>query len=432
MSRGIRAGRGATHPRLADWLLCYNSCGLYISTELLWRPHCGAAATVQHKVNVYLTNSGTPMAFEFEVVATDGNARAGILHTPHGDIPTPVFAPVGTAATVKAVPPRDLEELDIKLVLSNTYHLHLRPGDEIVRDMGGLHNFMGWQGPLLTDSGGFQVFSLGAINRIDDDGVTFRSHIDGSAKRLTPARSMAIQQNLGADIIMAFDQCPNPNDRDEVQAANARTHHWLRLCRDAHPDDSEQALFGIVQGGVFPDLRQESARFVTGMDLKGYAIGGLAVGESKLEMNRTLDETIPCLPGDRPRYLMGVGEPDDLVEAIRRGVDIFDCVIPTRLARHGAAFTHDGRVNLRNARFKTDESAIDAALDNYASRFSRAYLRHLLVAKELLAYYLISLHNIDFLARHVALMRRAIINGNLKEYAAQFLPRYLRHELIAE
>ncbi len=372
------------------------------------------------------------MAFEFEVVATDGNARAGILHTPHGDIPTPVFAPVGTAATVKAVPPRDLEDLNIKLVLSNTYHLHLRPGDELVRDLGGLHNFMAWNGPLLTDSGGFQVFSLGEINRIDDDGVTFRSHLDGSARRLTPGRSMDIQRNLGADIIMAFDQCPTPNHRDEVQAANERTHRWLRLCRENHPDDSNQALFGIVQGGVFPDLRQASARFVTDMDLKGYAIGGLAVGETKEEMYQTLDDTLPSLPGDRPRYLMGVGEPDDLVEGICRGVDIFDCVIPTRLARHGAAFTQAGRINLRNAKFKTDESAIDASLSNYASQFSRAYLRHLVVAKELLAYYLISLHNIDFLARHVESMRRAIIAGTLQEYAAQFLPRYLRRNPVAE
>lgn len=372
------------------------------------------------------------MSFEFEVIATDGNARAGILHTPHGDIATPVFAPVGTAATVKAIPPRDLEELNVGLVLSNTYHLHLRPGDELVRDMGGLHNFMGWNGPLLTDSGGFQVFSLSQINLIDDQGVAFRSHIDGSAKRLTPRRSMEIQQNLGADVIMAFDQCPNPNDRDEVQAAVARTHRWLQLCREAHPDDDPQALFGIVQGGIFPDLRQESARFVTDLDLKGYAIGGLAVGETKSEMYHMLDETLPLLPHDRPRYLMGVGEPDDLVEGISRGVDIFDCVIPTRLARHGAAFTHDGRINLRNARFKADESPIDAALNNYASRFSRAYLRHLIVAKELLAYYLLSLHNIDFLVRHVESMRRAIIAGTLAEYAANFLPRFLRRNLTTE
>ena len=291
---------------------------------------------------------------------------------------------------------------------------------------------MNWDRPILTDSGGFQVFSLTKINKIDEDGVTFRSHIDGSQKRLTPERSMQIQQNLGADIIMAFDQCPTPNDRAEVEAAIRRTHYWLQRCRQAHPDDGQQALFGIVQGGIFPDLRAASARFVTEIDLKGYGIGGLAVGESKQEMYATLDQTLPHLPSNRPRYLMGVGEPDDLLEGITRGVDIFDCVIPTRLARHGAAFTHDGRINLRNARYRADQSPIDSALDNYASRFSRAYLRHLLVAKELLAYYLISLHNIDFLIRHVSNMRQAIIAGTLQEYAAKFLPRYLRRNLSIE
>ena len=372
------------------------------------------------------------MAFEFEIVATDGNARAGILHTPHGDIPTPVFAPVGTAGTVKAVPPRDLTSLDVKLILSNTYHLWLRPGDDLVRDLGGLHRFMNWDGPILTDSGGFQVFSLAQINKIDDDGVTFRSHLDGSMMRLDPMRSMEIQQSLGADIIMAFDQCPPPRDRDEVSAAVQRTHRWLSQCRDAHPDDGEQALFGIVQGGVFPDLREKSARFVSDMDLRGHAIGGLAVGETKAEMYATLEATLPCLPDNKPRYLMGVGEPDDLVEGILRGVDIFDCVIPTRLARHGAAFTHDGRINLRNARFKRDEAPIDKSLDNDASGFSRAYLRHLVVAKELLAHYLLSLHNIDFLVRHVENMRRAIIEGSLRAYADQFLSRFLRRDLSIE
>ncbi len=366
------------------------------------------------------------MSFEFEVIATDGKARAGILHTPHGDIPTPVFAPVGTAATVKAVPPKDLEALDVSLILSNTYHLYLRPGDELIRDMGGLHEFMRWHGPILTDSGGFQIFSLAEINAIDDAGVTFRSHLDGSRKRLDPRRSMHIQENLGADIIMAFDQCPVPNDRAEVEQAIKRTHRWLVECRKAHPDDDRQALFGIVQGGIFPDLREQSAEFVTELDLKGYAIGGLAVGETKPEMHRTLDHTIPCLPKDRPRYLMGVGEPDDLVEGIMRGVDIFDCVIPTRLARHAAAFTHSGRINLRNARYKMDESPIDPKLDNYASGFSRAYLRHLVVAKELLAHYLISLHNIDFLVSHVAKIRQAIIDGRLENYASEFLSEYLQ------
>ena len=366
------------------------------------------------------------MSFEFEIVARDGNARAGILHTPHGDIPTPVFAPVGTAATVKALPPKDLEALDVSLILSNTYHLFLRPGDELIRDMGGLHEFMRWKGPILTDSGGFQIFSLAEINSIDEEGVTFRSHLDGSRRRLDPRRSMQIQQNLGADIIMAFDQCPAPKDRAEVEGALKRTHRWLVECRQAHPDDDRQALFGIVQGGIFPDLRESSAEFVTSLDLKGYAIGGLAVGETKSEMQQTLDHTIPRLPADRPRYLMGVGEPDDLVEGITRGLDIFDCVIPTRLARHAAAFTHSGRINLRNARYKMDESPIDPRLDNYASGFSRAYLRHLVVAKELLAHYLISLHNIDFLVSHVAKMRQAIIDGRLESYASQFLADYLQ------
>ena len=283
---------------------------------------------------------------------------------------------------------------------------------------------MRWRGPILTDSGGFQLFSLAQISQIDEDGVTFRSHLDGSAKRLDPARSMRIQQNLGADIIMAFDQCPPPYERAEVEKALSRTHRWLQQCREAHPDDHEQALFGIVQGGVFPDLRRESAKAVTELDLKGYAIGGLAVGETKAEMHAMLDATIACLPEDRPRYLMGVGEPDDLVEGIKRGIDIFDCVIPTRLARHGAAFTHGGRVNLRNARFKRDPRPLDPALDNYASQFSRAYLRHLVSARELLSHYLLSLHNIDFLTRHVVNMRNAIIAGELNEYAQGFLRDY--------
>ena len=372
------------------------------------------------------------MSFEFEIVATDGEARAGVLRTPHGDIPTPVFAPVGTAGTVKAMPPRALEALDVKLILSNAYHLFLRPGDELVRDMGGLHRFMNWKGPILTDSGGFQVFSLTEINQIDDDGVSFRSHLDGSLKRLDPGTSMEIQQNLGADIIMAFDQCPPPKERETVIAAVERSNRWLAQCREAHPDDDKQALFGIVQGGVYSDLREQSARFATNLDLKGYAIGGLAVGETKAEMYKTLEATMPCLPADRPRYLMGVGEPDDLAQGIMRGVDIFDCVIPTRLARHGSAFTHDGRINLRNAKFKRDESPIDARLDNDASQFSRAYLRHLVVAKELLAHYLLSMHNIDFLVRHVENMRRAIIDGELRDYAQTFLSRFLRPDLTAE
>jgi queuine tRNA-ribosyltransferase len=365
------------------------------------------------------------MAFEFEIIARDGNARAGILHTPHGDIPTPVYAPVGTLATVKAVPPRDLaNELGATLLLSNTYHLHLRPGEELVARMGGLHPFMQWNGPILTDSGGFQVFSLTQINEIDDEGVTFRSHIDGSLRRLTPEISMQIQESLGADIIMAFDQCPPPTRRDIVEDAIDRTHRWLERCRIAHPNDEKQALFGIIQGGIFDDLRARSAEFVTGMNLPGYAIGGLAVGETKSEQYRALDSTLPLMPANKPRYLMGVGDPDDLCEGILRGVDIFDCVIPTRLARHGSALTPDGRINMRHAMWKEDPRPIMEGTGIYTENFSRAYIRHLVVAKELLAHYLLSLHNIWFLIDHVRQMRQAIIDGHLREYTETFLQRY--------
>lgn len=365
------------------------------------------------------------MAFEFEVIARDGNARAGILHTPHGDIPTPVFAPVGTLATVKAMPPRDLSnEIGASMILSNTYHLHLRPGEDLVDEMGGLHQFMQWDGPILTDSGGFQVFSLTQINEIDDDGVTFRSHIDGSKQRLTPESSMLIQEKLGADIIMAFDECPPPNDRSAVESSLERTHRWLERCREAHPSDEKQALFGIVQGGIFNDLRAQSAEFVTSLDLPGYAIGGLAVGETKAEQYKALDYTLPLMPINKPRYLMGVGDPDDLCEGITRGVDIFDCVIPTRLARHGAALTTDGRINMRQAKYKDDPRPIMEGTGIYTEQFSRAYIRHLVVTKELLAHYLISLHNIWFLVNHVKNMRQAIIEGRLQEYTQAFLTRY--------
>lgn len=367
------------------------------------------------------------MTFEFEVIARDGNARAGILHTPHGDIETPVFAPVGTLATVKAVPPKDLKDAGATLILANTYHLDLRPGADIVAQMGGLHQFMQWDGPILTDSGGFQVFSLADINKIDDDGVTFRNHIDGAKVRLTPERSMQIQQQLGADIIMAFDECPVPTDRAAVERAVERTSHWIRRCREAHPDDTKQALFGIVQGGVFPDLREKSARSLLEMDLPGYAIGGVAVGETKEEQYATLDVTMPLMPDNKPRYLMGVGDPDDLAQGISRGVDIFDCVMPTRIARHGAALTWDGRINMRKAMYKLDPNPICEDVPSYAQNFSRAYIRHLVATKELLAHYLISLHNISFLTQHVKNMRHAIIEGRLQAYVDDFLSRYLQN-----
>lgn len=373
-----------------------------------------------------MTESTPAGSFSFEVVAQDGRARAGVLHTPHGDIPTPVFAPVGTQATVKTMPPRDLAAIPAPLILANTYHLHLRPGSELVRDMGGLHRFMGWDGPILTDSGGFQVFSLTTMNHIDDDGVTFKSHIDGSRHRFTPEVSMQIQENLGADIIMAFDQCPAPTDRAIVERAVARTSAWMARCREAHPDDSVQALFGIVQGGIFPDLREQSARAVTAFDTPGYAIGGLAVGEGKAAMYETVASTTPLLPHDRPRYLMGVGDPDDLVEAVARGVDIFDCVMPTRLARHGSALTPDGRLSVKKLEFSRDERLLQADCDCYCCQtFTRAYLRHLFKAEELLGFYLLTLHNVTFLIRHVERIRAAILNGDLETYAREFLNRYL-------
>lgn len=367
------------------------------------------------------------MAFEFEVWKTSGRARAGLLHTPHGPVPTPVFAPVGTQATVKAIPPRDLVELQAALILGNTYHLHLRPGSALIRDLGGLHRFMGWDGPILTDSGGFQVFSLTQINRIDDEGVTFRSHLDGSKHRFTPEFSIAIQENLGADIIMCFDQCPEPTKYEVVAKAVERTSAWAARCREAHPDDSTQALFGIVQGGIFEDLRARSAAFLTGLDFPGYAVGGLAVGESKEEMLRTLDCTVPLLPADRPRYLMGVGEPDDLIQAVMRGIDVFDCVIPTRLARHGAALTHQGRINMRNLQYERDESPVDPGCACYCCQnFTRAYVRHLVRAKELLAHYLLSLHNIHFLIQHVQAIRNAILEDTLQDYSRSFLRQYFQ------
>jgi queuine tRNA-ribosyltransferase len=367
------------------------------------------------------------MTFYFERIKTQGLARAGVLHTPHGDIPTPVFAPVGTQATVKAVPPRDLREAGASLVLSNTYHLHLRPGSELVREMGGLHEFMQWPSPILTDSGGFQVFSLAQINKIDHDGVTFQSHIDGSRHRFTPEVSMAIQENLGADIIMCFDQCPLPTDRAIVESAVARTSAWAARCREAHPDDSTQALFGIQQGGIFPDLREQSSTFLQTLDFSGYAVGGLAVGESKAEMYHTLDLCVPMLPEDKPRYLMGVGTPDDLAQGILRGIDIFDCVLPTRLARHGAVFTLDGNINIGRAQFARDPRPLDEECDcACCQQFTRAYLRHLVKAGELLGHYLLSVHNIRFLIRHMEAMRRAILGDSLEDYTQRFLHRYLQ------
>lgn len=370
-------------------------------------------------------NSSEP--FQFDLLARDGNARAGVFHTPHGDIPTPIFAPVGTQATVKAVTPAQLEEIGASLVLSNTYHLYLRPGADLVAEMGGLHQFMQWPHPMLTDSGGFQVFSLADMRKIDDDGVTFKSHIDGSTHRFTPESSIGIQEKLGADIIMAFDECAPPYDRAYNERALARTHAWAErsLRAKTRPD---QALFGIVQGGVFPDLRVQSAEFIASLNFPGHAIGGLSVGETKAEMNAMLETVNAVLPENKPRYLMGVGSPEDLINGIRRGIDIFDCVLPTRLARHQSAMTFTGRINLMNATYAHDQRPIDESCNCYTCRhFTRAYLRHLIVAKEMLAATLISIHNLNTLLELVRRSRFAIQNGVFETFASDFLANYQRN-----
>ena len=349
--------------------------------------------------------------FEFEVVAKQGRARAGVFHTPHGDLLTPVFAPVGTQATVKTLTPAQLGELGATLVLSNTYHLYLRPGDELVAKLGGLHQFMQWSSPLLTDSGGYQVFSLTQTRKVDNDGVTFRSHIDGSIHRFTPEKSIAIQENLGADIIMAFDECAEPYDRQYNEQAVQRTHAWAERSLRAH-GRADQALFGILQGGVFPDLRAASAQFIASLGFPGNAIGGLSVGETKQETHAMLDIVMETLPEDKPRYLMGVGTPEDLLNGIARGVDIFDCVLPTRLARHHSVFVPEGRLNLMNAVFAADSRPIDEGCRCYTCQhFSRAYLRHLVAAKEMLAGTLLSIHNLHALISIVNDVRAAIIEN---------------------
>jgi queuine tRNA-ribosyltransferase len=362
----------------------------------------------------------SPIMFEFTLQATCGRARAGFLWTPHGEIATPVFAPVGTQATVKTMTPRDLHELGATLVLANTYHLYLRPGSALVAQLGGLHRFMGWPGPILTDSGGYQVFSLKTLRQVDDDGVTFRSHLNGSTHRFTPEKVIAIQEELGPDIAVCLDECAPPLDRAYNEQALARTHAWAARCRTAHRR-TDQALFGIVQGGVFPDLREQSARFITSLDFPGHAIGGLSVGESKEQTYVTLDLLDDGLPRDKPRYLMGVGTAQDFIEAVARGVDIFDCVLPTRLARHGAALVKGERLNLKNAQYAADESPIAAGCGCYTCQtFTRAYLRHLLVAGEILGLHLLSIHNLHFLFDLMRCIRASILDGAFEQLAAAY------------
>ena len=352
--------------------------------------------------------------FDFEVLAKQDRARVGTFTTPHGAIQTPLFAPVGTQATVKSLTPEQLEAVGAQLVLANTYHLYLRPGHSLVRELGGLHAFMQWPRPILTDSGGFQVFSLAETRTVDEDGVTFQSHIDGSLHRLTPEKAIGIQEDLGADIIMTFDECADPHDRTYIEAAMRRTHAWAERCV-ASKSRSDQALFGIVQGGVFPELRTASAEFISRLGTHGIAIGGLSVGESKPEMYAILDLLAGALPEDKPRYLMGVGTPEDLIEGVRRGIDIFDSVLPTRLARHNSAFSAQGRLNLMNAAFARDDRPIDDACDCYTCRtFTRAYIRHLIVAREILAATLLSIHNLRALVGLMEEIRKELANGSFE------------------
>ena len=357
-------------------------------------------------------------AFTFELEGKDAQARAGRFSTPHGALETPVFAPVGTQACVKAITPAQLDEMGASLVLANTYHLYLRPGDQLVAEMGGLHEFMQWGQPILTDSGGFQVFSLAERREVDEDGVNFRSHLDGSSHRFTPESAIAIQENLGADIIMAFDECPEPYERAYNEEALRRTHAWAERCLGAQKR-KDQALFGIVQGGIFPDLRAQSAEHIASLNFPGNAIGGLSVGESKEEMHEMLDVVNAILPEDKPRYLMGVGTPEDLIEGVRRGVDIFDCVLPTRLGRNNAVFLRDGgRLNMKNAVFAKDQGPIDGDCDCYTcSTFTRAYLRHLIIAKEMLSATLLSIHNLHTLIQLSKDMREAILEGRFSAFA---------------
>ena len=352
------------------------------------------------------------------------HARAGIIHTPHGDIQTPIFMPVGTKATVKGILPEQLKEMNAQIILSNTYHLNLRPGSEIIKNAGGLHKFMNWDRPILTDSGGFQVFSLAKINNITEDGVEFMSHIDGSRHFITPEKSLEIQHNLGADIIMAFDECVSPEkDYNYTEKSLEMTLRWAQRCEAYHNANApkSQSLFGIIQGGMFKDLRKRAVEETCSLDLPGFSIGGLSVGETKEQMFELLDFTTPMMPKNKPRYLMGVGSFDAFVEGVSSGIDMFDCVMQTRMGRNGAALIRSGRINLKNAKYKQDYTQLDPDCDCYVCRnYSRAYLRHLLVSEEMLAGILISHHNLAISLKFMEEMRQSIIDGEFINFKRNF------------
>jgi len=363
-------------------------------------------------------------SFTLHQTGTDTRGRVGTIHTTHGDVATPAFAPVGTQATVKTLSPEEVSELGAELILCNAYHLYLRPGTEVVAKFGGVHQFMNWPGPILTDSGGFQIFSLAHLRKIDDDGATFRSHLDGSEHRFTPESAIAIQEQLGADIIMAFDECHEPGDRRYAEEALTRTQAWAERCIAAKARDDQQ-LYGIVQGGLFDDLRQQSAEGLIQLPFDGYAVGGLSVGESKEDMHTMLEATMSYLPEGRPRYLMGVGSPEDLVECIHRGVDLFDCVLPTRIARNGSLITRTGRLNIRNAGFAEDPRPIEEDCPCYTCRnYSRAYLRHLIRADEIFGYRLTTIHNLHSLVSLAGEIREHLANGTFAQFRRDFLARF--------
>lgn len=375
------------------------------------------------------------MAIRYELLHTcsQTGARRGRLHTPHGVIETPIFMPVGTKATVKAMTPEELKAIGSQIILSNTYHLYLRPGHELIAKAGGLHRFMHWDGPILTDSGGFQVFSLGELRKITEEGVAFQSHNDGSRHFISPEKAVEIQTALGSDIMMAFDECaPYPADRDYVKKSLERTTRWAKRCKEAHWNTEKQALFGIVQGGMYQDLREQSARELLELDFPGYAVGGLSVGEPKELMYEVLDYTTPLLPADKPRYLMGVGTPDCLIEGVLRGIDMFDCVLPTRIARNGTALTTVGKVVIKNKKHEEDFTPLDPNCTCYTcTNYTKAYLRHLCKEDEILSARLLTNHNLYFLLNLMGGIRQAIEENRLLDFRREFYEKYNQGERIS-
>jgi queuine tRNA-ribosyltransferase len=368
----------------------------------------------------------SPIRFELIKTCKQTGARLGILHTPHGSFETPMFMPVGTLATVKTLSPEELKEMGAGIILSNTYHLWLRPGHEIVKEAGGLHSFMNWDRGILTDSGGFQVFSLSEFRRIEEEGVYFRNHLNGDKLFLSPEKAIEIQNALGSDIIMAFDECPPyPSTYEYMKKSVERTSRWAERCLKAHKRPNEQGLFGIVQGGEFEDLRRQSAQDLVSLDFPGYAVGGLSVGEPKEVMNRVLEFTTPLLPANKPRYLMGVGSPDSLIDGAIRGIDMFDCVLPTRIGRNGTVMTSQGRVVIKNAQYARDFSPLDPNCDCYTCRnYTRAYIRHLIKCNETFGIRLTSYHNVYFLIKLMEQVRQAIREDRLGDFRDEFFERY--------